>query len=164
MLSLVRVSRRAQSIGFPTLNFTPLKRYLLSRYFFSIGLPLYLALDAHHHHFALHYQAGLLPPASLDTQPHQATGLKPSQARLSCRFARPVKKTTRSPPGLQLPFGLIPVHSPLLQKSLLVSSPPFNDMLKSKGSSAATQLIRISQNTNSRISPSFASFLVRETK
>jgi hypothetical protein len=101
----------------------------LSRYFFAIGLLLYLAFDDRYHHFTLHYQAGLLAPA------HRATGLSPSAAPLSGGFALSAYNS-----ACRLPCGLFPVHSPLLRKSLLVSFPPFSDMLKSEGLSATPWL------------------------
>lgn len=38
-------------------------------------------------------------------------------------------------------FELLPVHSPLLGQSLLVSFPPLTDMLKFSGLSCATQVL-----------------------
>jgi len=88
MHSLVRVTRRVRSIGFPTDNFTSIRDpfgllfIFLSRYFFAIGFLLYLAFDDRYHqiHFALPSKA---------TQPFKllATGLSPSMGLISMSFA-----------------------------------------------------------------------------
>src|SRR5277367_6581638 len=41
--------------------------------------------------------------------------------------------TTRTPGGPDFTFELLPLHSPLLRQSLLVSFPPLIDMLKFSG-------------------------------
>jgi len=129
MHSLVRVTRRVRLIGFLVGNFTLFAllsenssssaraTFLLSVFY------VYLAFGDRYLHFTLHYQARLLAPAA------NTTGLSPSVARFSKRL-RLLAITTRQ---CRLPSGLFPVHSPLLRKSLLFSSPPTNDMLKFMG-------------------------------
>lgn len=73
--------------------------------------------------FALHYQTGVLSKISCLTGLSPCVGLYPKSLIYSIY-------NTNS-----LPYGLLSVHSPLLRKSLLVSSPPSNDMLKFKGCS-----------------------------
>jgi hypothetical protein len=41
--------------------------------------------------------------------------------------------TTRKPEASDFNAGLLPVQSPLLRQSLLISFPPLNDMLKFSG-------------------------------
>jgi hypothetical protein len=45
----------------------------------------------------------------------------------------PLQITTRTPKGPDFKFELLPLHSPLLRQSLLVSFPPLIDMLKFSG-------------------------------
>ena len=45
----------------------------------------------------------------------------------------PLQSTTRTPEVLDFKFELLPLHSPLLRQSLLVSFPPLIDMLKFSG-------------------------------
>ena len=45
----------------------------------------------------------------------------------------PLQITTRTPKGPDFKFELLPLHSPLLGQSLLVSFPPLIDMLKFSG-------------------------------
>lgn len=45
----------------------------------------------------------------------------------------PLQITTRAPGGPDFKFELLPLHSPLLRQSLLVSFPPLIDMLKFSG-------------------------------
>jgi hypothetical protein len=45
----------------------------------------------------------------------------------------PLQITTRTPRGPAFKFELLPLHSPLLRQSLLVSFPPLIDMLKFSG-------------------------------
>ena len=45
----------------------------------------------------------------------------------------PLQITTRTPEAPALKFELLPLHSPLLGQSLLVSFPPLIDMLKFSG-------------------------------
>lgn len=126
MHSLVRVSRRGQPVGSRQFHAAPSRdASFLSRYLSAIGLPLYLAFDGRDHRFTLHYQAGLLA---------HCAPLRGSTLSGCCIRPLPHNSVAR------LPWGLLPVRSPLLQKSLLVSSPPSSDMLKSKGSSAAAPL------------------------
>lgn len=90
----------------------------------------YLAFDGPRH-----------PSACAPAQPYSRsaagpTGLSPSPARVPPRFApAPPLQLAASP--RRLPPGLFPLRSPLLRESSLISSPPFTDMLKSKGSSCA---------------------------
>ena len=88
-------------------------------------------------------------PKLLDSskEPHTGwasdrTGLSPSAAPRSRglgrrpRPRRPLQITTRAPRGVGGPdfkFELLPLHSPLLGQSLLVSFPPLIDMLKFSG-------------------------------
>jgi hypothetical protein len=46
---------------------------------------------------------------------------------------RPLQITTRTLKGPDFKFELLPLHSPLLGQSLLVSFPPLIDMLKFSG-------------------------------
>jgi hypothetical protein len=67
------------------------------------------------------------------------TGLSPSVASRSRELGRnpyprrPLQITTRTPEGPDFKFELLPLHSPLLGQSLLVSFPPLIDMLKFSG-------------------------------
>ena len=87
-------------------------------------------------------------PKLLDSskEPHTGwasdrTGLSPSAAPRSRglgrrpRPRRPLQITTRAPRGggPDFKFELLPLHSPLLGQSLLVSFPPLIDMLKFSG-------------------------------
>ena len=45
----------------------------------------------------------------------------------------PLQITTRTPEAPDFKFELLPLHSPLLGQSLLVSFPPLIDMLKFSG-------------------------------
>jgi hypothetical protein len=86
-------------------------------------------------------------PKLLDSskEPHTGwasdrTGLSPSAAPRSRglgrrpRPRRPLQSTTRAPAGgPDFKFELLPLHSPLLGQSLLVSFPPLIDMLKFSG-------------------------------
>ena len=45
----------------------------------------------------------------------------------------PLQITTRTLKGPDFKFELLPLHSPLLRQSLLVSFPPLIDMLKFSG-------------------------------
>jgi len=107
-----------------------------SRYLSAIGPPPYLAFDGRHHRFALHDQAALLAPR------RAAYGACTLCGRLSPAFALRSHNS-----ACRLPCGLLPVRSPLLQESPLVSSPPPSDMLKSGGLSAAPPL----SDTGSRV-------------
>ncbi len=67
------------------------------------------------------------------------TGLSPSMASRSRELGRdpypthPLQITTRTPKEPDFKFELLPLHSPLLGQSLLVSFPPLIDMLKFSG-------------------------------
>ena len=67
------------------------------------------------------------------------TGLSPSMASRSRELGRypyprhPLQITTRTPKEPDFKFELLPLHSPLLRQSLLVSFPPLIDMLKFSG-------------------------------
>src|SRR3954454_14790173 len=67
------------------------------------------------------------------------TGFSPSMTSCS-KELRPVPRskhllqiTTRALKGPDFKFELLPLHSPLLRQSLLVSFPPLIDMLKFSG-------------------------------
>jgi hypothetical protein len=71
---------------------------------------------------------------------HQShTGFSPSmtscskEPRPAPRPRHPLQITTRAPRGPAFKFELLPLHSPLLRQSLLVSFPPLIDMLKFSG-------------------------------
>ena len=55
-------------------------------------------------------------------------GLRPADAQ-----KHPLQITIRTPEGPDFKFELLPLHSPLLRQSLLVSFPPLIDMLKFSG-------------------------------
>jgi hypothetical protein len=67
------------------------------------------------------------------------TGFSPSMTARSRALRRgphpkhPLQITTRTPKGPDFKFELLPLHSPLLRQSLLVSFPPLIDMLKFSG-------------------------------
>lgn len=121
-ISLVRVSIRVLYIGLASSTFClssyPSFFIFPSRYFFAIGLPLYLALDAHttrsHCTTKQCYSSAL-----------RLRGLSPPMAPLSIGFLH-------APHNRSLPLELLPVRSPLLGKSKFVSSPVLTDMLKSR--------------------------------
>ncbi|KAL8875655.1 MAG: hypothetical protein Q9198_006019 [Flavoplaca austrocitrina] len=58
----------------------------------------------------------------------RSKGLRPPR-----RPKLPLQITTRTPGGPDFKFELLPLHSPLLRQSLLVSFPPLIDMLKFSG-------------------------------
>ena len=99
----------------------------------------YLALDGYHH--PLHAPF----PRNATREPSKPwrrlashTGLSPSRTSISIELAgqrrRSPDKTTIPPPGgLGLSIKLLPLHSPLLRQSLLVSFPPLINMLKFSG-------------------------------
>jgi len=125
-ISLVRVSIRVLYIGLASSTFC-LSSYTSffifpSRYFFAIGLPMYLALDAH------------TTPSYCTTKQYYSSSL------LLCARAVTASGSSfhRIPQDLHnrtLPLELLPVRSPLLGKSKFVSSPVLTDMLKSRTSS-----------------------------
>ena len=67
------------------------------------------------------------------------TGFSPSVTSCSKELGplpmpkRPLQITTRTPKTPDFKFELLPLHSPLLGQSLLVSFPPLIDMLKFSG-------------------------------
>ena len=66
------------------------------------------------------------------------TGLSPSMASRSRELGRHLAKSILyklqlGPEGPDFKFELLPLHSPLLRQSLLVSFPPLIDMLKFSG-------------------------------
>ncbi|BDD56266.1 hypothetical protein MAP00_001739 [Monascus purpureus] len=67
------------------------------------------------------------------------TGFSPSPTARSRALRRglspkhPLQITTRTPEGPAFKFELLPLHSPLLRQSRLVSFPPLIDMLKFSG-------------------------------
>jgi hypothetical protein len=69
------------------------------------------------------------------------TGFSPSMTSCSKELRpwphpkHPLQITTRTPKEPDFKFELLPLHSPLLGQSLLVSFPPLIDMLKFSGSS-----------------------------
>jgi hypothetical protein len=88
-----------------------------SRYFFAIGLSLYLALDVH-----------TTPSYCITKQYYSSSsptsrGLSPPLAPLSMALRRLVH-------NFALPLELLLVRSPLLEKSMFVSFPVLIDMLK----------------------------------
>jgi hypothetical protein len=91
-------------------------------------------------HLELHSQTTRLVEGALRGSGRRSqTGLSPSVTRCSKRIRPPpqpklpLQITTRAPPGPDFKFELMPLHSPLLRQSLLVSFPPLIDMLKFSG-------------------------------
>ena len=91
-------------------------------------------------HFELHSQTTRLVEGvshGLDHGSH--TGFSPSVTpcskglRPAPRPKHPLQITTRGLKGPDFKFELLPLHSPLLRQSLLVSFPPLIDMLKFSG-------------------------------
>lgn len=91
-------------------------------------------------HFELHSQTTRLVEGvshGLDHGSH--TGFSPSMTpcskglRPAPRPKHPLQITTRALKGPDFKFELLPLHSPLLRQSLLVSFPPLIDMLKFSG-------------------------------
>ena len=91
-------------------------------------------------HFELHSQTTRLVEGAShgkDSQSH--TGLSPSMTlcskklRLISNPKHPLQITIRTPEKPDFKFELLPLHSPLLRQSLLVSFPPLIDMLKFSG-------------------------------
>lgn len=117
---------------------------LPSRYLCAIGLlPLFSLRWNLPPLFELHSQATRLPDWAAIRLRLRSTGLSPSPAPLSRGLARQTPPCPPSHPQLRhlVPDsndGLIPLHSPLLRESLLVSFPPLTDMLKFSGSSRLT--------------------------
>lgn len=91
-------------------------------------------------HFELHSQTTrLVEGASHGLDRRSRTGFSPSvtscskELRPAPRPKHPLQITTRAPRGSDFKFELLPLHSPLLRQSLLVSFPPLIDMLKFSG-------------------------------
>ena len=91
-------------------------------------------------HFELHSQTTrLVEGVSHGVGRRSHTGFSPSVTpcskglRPAPRPKRPLQITTRTPKGPDFKFELLPLHSPLLRQSLLVSFPPLIDMLKFSG-------------------------------
>ena len=91
-------------------------------------------------HFELHSQTTRLVEGvshRFDRRSH--TGFSPSLTRCSKGLRPeshpkyPLQITTRAPKESDFKFELLPLHSPLLRQSLLVSFPPLIDMLKFSG-------------------------------
>src|SRR3982074_2744574 len=91
-------------------------------------------------HFELHSQTTRLVERASHGGDHRArTGFSPSVTSCS-KELRPaphpkhlLQITTRALKGPDFKFELLPLHSPLLRQSLLVSFPPLIDMLKFSG-------------------------------
>ena len=86
------------------------------------------------------------------------TGLSPSMARHSNASSRFVKSTllSHNPDGRNHRFGLIPVRSPLLRESFLLSFPPATKMFQFAGLARASlciqlAVLRVAPFGNSRI-------------
>ena len=106
----------------------------------------YLALDGIYHLFGLQSQANRL----VEDRPHGLTRGTDGIVTLSDALFQGT--SPRVAPGLasvdynptavaaSLQSGLVPLHSPLLRESLLVSFPPLSYMLKFSGSSCVTEI------------------------
>ena len=91
-------------------------------------------------HFELHSQTTRLVEGVSHGLVHRShTGFSPSMTpcskglRPAPRPKHPLQITTRGLKGPDFKFELLPLHSPLLRQSLLVSFPPLIDMLKFSG-------------------------------
>ena len=91
-------------------------------------------------HFELHSQTTrLVEGVSYGVGRGSHTGFSPSMTpcskglRPAPRPKHPLQITTRGLKGPDFKFELLPLHSPLLRQSLLVSFPPLIDMLKFSG-------------------------------
>ncbi len=91
-------------------------------------------------HFELHSQTTrLVEGVSHGVGRRSHTGFSPSMTPCSKGLRpgphpkHPLQITTRTPKGPDFKFELLPLHSPLLRQSLLVSFPPLIDMLKFSG-------------------------------
>ena len=99
----------------------------------------YLALDGYHHPLHAPFPRNATRALSkLWRRLDSHTGLSPSGTWISIELAvhlrRSPNKTTIPPPeGVGLSIKLLPLHSPLLGQSLLVSFPPLINMLKFSG-------------------------------
>ena len=65
-----------------------------------------------------------------------------------CPLRNQTQTTIRRPRGADFHIELIPLHSPLLRESLLVSFPPLNNMFKFGGSSCLSSALRRSSHTD----------------
>src|SRR6202161_4819600 len=90
-------------------------------------------------HLELHSQTTrLVEGASHGVEGRSQTGFSPSMTSCSKEFRlesspkHPLQITTRTVRS-DFKFELLPLHSPLLRQSLLVSFPPLIDMLKFSG-------------------------------
>ena len=91
-------------------------------------------------HLELHSQTTRLVEGASHGFGHRShTGFSPSMTPRSRGLRprpnpkHPLQITTRTPKGSDFKFELLPLHSPLLGQSLLVSFPPLIDMLKFSG-------------------------------
>ena len=91
-------------------------------------------------HFELHSQTTRLVEGALHGNSQRPrTGFSPSVTSCSKELGplpkpkRPLQITTRTLKEPDFKFELLPLHSPLLGQSLLVSFPPLIDMLKFSG-------------------------------
>ena len=91
-------------------------------------------------HFELHSQTTRLVEGVSRGIGHRShTGFSPSVTPCSKELTpapppkHPLQITTRTPETPDFKFELLPLHSPLLRQSLLVSFPPLIDMLKFSG-------------------------------
>jgi hypothetical protein len=81
----------------------------------------------------------LVEGASREERRRPDTGFSPSLTSCSkglgpgLHSKHPLQITTRAPEEPDFKFELLPLHSPLLRQSLLVSFPPLIDMLKFSG-------------------------------
>src|ERR1700722_9459661 len=97
-------------------------------------------------HFELHSQTTRLVEGASHGGDHRArTGFSPSVTSCSKELRpgphpkHPLQITTRTPRGPDFKFELLPLHSPLLRQSLLVSFPPLIDMLNFRGYPSLTR-------------------------
>jgi hypothetical protein len=143
-------SRQALARGHPTLPCLPPQQFQAlfdslfkvlfifpSRYLFAIGLPSIFSLR-----WDLPPTLGCIPKQPDSAKPPRGepetapTGFSPSSTSPSRELGhsstqRTILQTTiQQPKAADFHTGLIPVHSPLLGESLLVSCPLLNDMLK----------------------------------
>lgn len=132
ILSLVRVSRRVGSSPIHSIHFH-FSSKIFSHFNHSTSslsvIQSYLAFDAH----TTASGCTTKQPYSSKKQPRlQAIPPLRKLTSISPRQGRPIHNSQS-----RLPHRLMSFHSPLLRQSYLVSSPPFTDMLKSKGSPCA---------------------------
>ena len=154
-MALGRLNRRSAmplATGFHPANFKH-SLTLFSKFFasfphgtcsLSVSHP-YLALDGIYHPFDLQSQANRL----VEDAPYDAVRGTDGIVTLSDALFQGT--SPRVAPGLasvdynptavaaSLQSGLVPLHSPLLRESLLVSFPPLSYMLKFSGSSCVTE-------------------------